>query len=131
MDDGDDLVIVYSTVRGKFQLIRSYRLRYQKETQEHVVEVIYNVKNYSSDAPISQQWIQELSLPTSVILNVSKKEASGKVNNSSFTISAINVSNLEVSQEKGILKIANGKSFNLGPKEKLSWKVLYKLKNNK
>jgi len=130
MDDGEDLVIVYSTVRGKFQLIRSYRLRYLKETQEHIVEVIYNVKNYSSDTPINQQWIQELSLPESINLDISQKEASGKVNNSSFTISAINVSNLEIIQEKGILKIANDKNFTLSPKEKLSWKVLYKLKNN-
>ena len=130
INDGSDLVMVYSTVRGEFRLQRSFKLLYNEKTKEHFIEVIYNVKNYSGDTPIDQQWIHNLSLPKSSKLSVAKNEISGEAQNASFRISALDVSDLQIENINGQIKIANRKSFKLGFKEKLSWKVHYSLKSS-
>ena len=129
-DDSDsDLILVYSTDRGNFQLLRSYKLLYNGKTKEHSIEVIYNVKNYSSDKPINQQWINSLSLLKLSNPTISNNSISGTIDKASFKISAIDVMDLEITNSKGLVKIANKKSFELGFFEKLNWKVIYSLKS--
>ncbi len=127
IDDGSGLIVFDTTVRGKFQLRRSFSFKYLEETDEHVVEVIYNVKNYSSDQAITQKWIQEFSLP----LNIEFQENSLKRTNhrNIFRIETYNVTDLSMETQGNSLKIGNKESFKLGSKERLSWKVLYILKS--
>ena len=129
-DDSDsDLILVYARDRGNFQLLRSYKLLYNSKTKEHSIEVIYNVKNYSSDKPINQQWINNLSLLKLSKPVISNNSISGTIDNASFKISAMDVTDLEITNDKGQVKIANKTSFALGFYEKLNWKVIYSLKS--
>lgn len=129
IDDGTGLIIVDSKVSGEYQLRRSYSIKYLENTEEHVVEVIYNVKNYSSEKAIDQQWIQALSLPKSLNINIQKSGLSGSNEKMSFEIEAVNVFDLSVESNGNLVQIGNTKQFKLGTKERLSWKVLYKLKS--
>ncbi|MCM8541569.1 MAG: hypothetical protein NE328_14975 [Lentisphaeraceae bacterium] len=129
IDDGSGLVIVDSNVRGEYQLRRSYSLKYLEDSEEHVIEVIYNVKNYSSETVIDQQWIQSLSLPKSLDIRIEENGATGIDEKMSFQIEAINVKDLVIEGDNSSIKLSNAESFNLGTKERLSWKVLYKLKS--
>lgn len=129
-DDSDsDLILIYSTARGDFQLLRSYKLMYDSSTKEHYIEVIYNVKNYSSNTAIDQQWIHNLSLSGAMDIKVSGREIRAQSDSLSLKISTVDVYDIELANEKGAVKIGNRKSFKLGFKEKLSWKVKYSLKS--
>lgn len=129
IDDGSGLVILTSTALDEYQLRRSYSLKYMEESDEHVIEVIYNVKNYSSEIAIDQQWIQSLSLPPSLQVSVNRNSINSTDEQIQFQIEAINVKDLTVEINNNNLKVNNAKPFKLGSKERLSWKVLYKLKS--
>ena len=104
-------------------------MQYSEESDEHIVEVIYNVKNYSADKSIDQQWVQSISLPKSLKFEIQNDGIKGSNKNLSFQIEAINVKDLTVKGVNSTIKLSNSKSFKLGTKERLSWKVLYKLKS--
>ena len=129
IDDGSGLIIVDSKVRDEYQLRRSYSLKYLEGSDEHVIEVIYNVKNYSSEIAIDQQWIQSLSLPPSLKVNIDRNSINSADEHTQFQIEAINVKDLTIEINNNNLKLNNVKPFKLGTKERLSWKVLYKLKS--
>lgn len=129
LDDGSGLIIVDSNVRGQYQLRRSYSLKYLEEKDQHIIEVIYNVKNYSSEVALDQQWVQSLSLPEGYTVKLKNNSINTSNKNTLFRIEAINVKDLQIENENNKLKLNNMKSFKLGTKERLSWKVLYILKN--
>ena len=129
IDDGSGLVVVDSKVRGEFQLRRSYSLQYHEKTDEHIIEVIYNVKNYSSDKEINQKWIQELSLPQSHKVELKRDGLQSQKDNNSFSIQTINIKEFKIEGSNNKLILGNRESFKLGTKERLSWKVLYILKS--
>ena len=129
LDDGSGLIIVDSKIRDKYQLRRSYNLFYDKNFKKHIIEVIYNVKNYSSEEALSQQWIQQLSLPPGSDVIIKNQTLTSKSPNSTFTIEAINIQDLVITSENSKVKLGNKGSFKLGTKERLSWKVLYILSN--
>lgn len=125
LDDGSGLIIVDSKISDKYQLRRSYSLLYDDNLERHIIEVIYNVKNYSSEEALNQQWIQELSLPPGTEVKIQNQTLTSKSKHSKLTIEAINIQDLQIGTENSKVKIGNGQAFNLGTKERLSWKVLY------
>ena len=56
MDDSSGLLIIDVRKSRAYSFRRSFNVSYNDDTDEYTVEVIYNVKNYSSDKELKYQW---------------------------------------------------------------------------
>ncbi|NQZ59378.1 MAG: hypothetical protein HRT88_18155 [Lentisphaeraceae bacterium] len=139
-NDGES-VIVTNRKRGIYQLRRTYSIKYNQETNEHIIEVIYTAKNYSSKAPLNYQWEQILSLNKQLsskegeeksLLEITLKSESPEIGKISLRLecSGLNDSSTNYSSETKRIHLSsnNGQMKTLGTKERLSWKVLYRLR---
>jgi hypothetical protein len=147
IDDGEGLIVVTTSSRGIYQLRRSYNIMFDEEKEQHIIEVIYNVKNYSSEDGLTQKWEQLVKLAegSSNIRTMEKltSEELKKLNMSmklhrGFIMNHKNKLELEIELEgvRGAeykidgskLSMGNSAAFELGPKQRLSWKVQYRFR---
>ena len=139
-NDGES-VIVTNRTHGIYQLRRTYSIKYNQETNEHIIEVIYTAKNYSSKAPLNFQWEQILSLNKQLspkeeadksLLEITLKSNSPESGKISLKLecNGLNNSSSNYYEETKRIHLSsnNGKMKTLGTKERLSWKVLYRLR---
>ena len=61
-DDNSGLLIVDVRKRNFYQLRRSYNTFFDAEDDQYIIEVFYNVKNYSSEKDLDYQWQSFLEL---------------------------------------------------------------------
>ncbi|MCH2206913.1 MAG: hypothetical protein MK132_13725 [Lentisphaerales bacterium] len=154
MDDSSGLLIIDVRKSRAYSFRRSFNVSYNDDTDEYTVEVIYNVKNYSSDKELKYQWesfmklkekpehylitgdwsssnlksIAQSDLPLNGNLIVKipgKDQLTLKIVASKVKDLILNLKNL--GQET---KIATGKQQALNSKGRISWKVQYIFKEN-
>jgi len=156
-DDGEGLVIISSRQDGLYQLRRSYSIGYDKLKKEHIVEVVYNVKNYA-DTTMSHRWAQELDLnyssselcitrkwdkealfakgsndtPKTIALNLVYQNSPQSLN---LTVESVSVEKptLQHYNAGKLLMLGSAKNgpLKLGSNERLKWKVIYRIKETK
>jgi hypothetical protein len=132
IDDGEGLIDVSTTQRGSYQFRRSYDVKYNEDSNEHIIAVKYNVKNHSSTEKLKQEWSQNLFLTDQAVTSLkSKSTIVIHYPNSQVELKVqlvapsgrVNVVNdrVDMSTEEELL----------GTKERLKWSVIYKLKHRK
>ena len=147
IDDGEGLIVVTTSSRGIYQLRRSYNIMFDEEREQHIIEVIYNVKNYSSEDGLMQKWDQlikmaegsanirsldKLSSDELKKLNLSMKLHRGFImdhnNKLELEIELEGVRGVEYKIDGSSISMGNSAPFELGPKQRLSWKVQYRFR---
>lgn len=129
IDDNEGLLIADVRSRGAYQFRRSYSLYFDENNEEYVVEVIYNVKNQSSENPLKFNWSNSLKFAK----NFEKSGAEsfhfkdlklqlrvyieGIERKSSFTAQTQTLASMTT------------KESTIGTKERKSWKVQYRFKD--
>ena len=132
-NDGESLIVT-NRQRGLYQLRRSYSMKYNEELNEYCAEVIYTVKNYSSKNQLSYQWLQLLSLNEKLLPGeksgqwqfIASDGAKVRFNIEFSGIEKLH-SNSSTEQFGTLLTTSTQKNETLKPKQRLSWKVLYRL----
>ena len=155
IDDGEGLIVVTNTKREIYQLRRSYNIKYDEEREQHIIEVIYNVKNYSSEDELPQNWLQEITLLATIesisslvhpdldkfkdnedlLLRSRIKTLDGLdielAENTEVEIKFEGLGQYSDKVEGNKISIRDQATKTLGPRQRQSWKIQYRFKKSK
>ena len=128
LNDNKNLILVDSIVREEFKLSRSFKMKYKEDTDEYQLEVLYHVKNLSSEKTLTQQWVNEFTVNTGSYIFMSAEHYEKEGTEKKLTVIMDNIKDLQIMRkDKNTYIMANKEAFKLGTKERLSWKVIYSL----
>ncbi|MCM8534774.1 MAG: hypothetical protein NE334_02430 [Lentisphaeraceae bacterium] len=129
IDDNEGLLIADVRARGSYQFRRSYSLYFDENTDEYVVEVIYNVKNQSSETPLNFNWSNSLKFIESLDKNDAESfHFKGLKLQLRVYIEGISRKSSFDPKTK-TLSTSTSSESTIGTKERKSWKVQFRFKD--
>ncbi|MCM8533393.1 MAG: hypothetical protein NE330_19655 [Lentisphaeraceae bacterium] len=129
IDDNEGLLIADVRARDSYQFRRSYSLYFDENAEEYVVEVIYNVKNQSSESPLKFNWSNSLKFTK----NFEKSGAESFHFQDLKLQLRVYIEGIErksaFTPQTKTLSTMTSKESTIGTKERKSWKVQFRFKD--